>query len=134
MCGDSDDKSAEFVGHAVVRKEERHHIGEASFVPRVLHIGGWSGTELPGFRNYAANICSNDCGGQCLLVCPVEGQTNCSFGERTDNDRSAARAVRAVVYARLQPAVQIGHHRLQACHHYWPALALLEDGVATTVC
>ncbi len=26
------------------------------------------------------------------------------------------------------------HHRLQACDHYWPALALLEDGVATTVC
>jgi hypothetical protein len=43
MCGASDDESAKFVGLAVGRKEERHHIREGSCVPptgEMVHIGG----------------------------------------------------------------------------------------------
>jgi cyclic pyranopterin phosphate synthase len=44
MCrGASDDELVEFIRTVVGRKEERHHIGEASFVPpsrTMVHIGG----------------------------------------------------------------------------------------------
>lgn len=41
--GASDDKLAEFIMNVVGKKEERHHIGEAGFVPpsrTMVHIGG----------------------------------------------------------------------------------------------
>ncbi len=41
--GASDDKLAEFIRGVVMRKEERHHIGEPDFVPAsrtMVHIGG----------------------------------------------------------------------------------------------
>ncbi|MFZ0864625.1 MAG: GTP 3',8-cyclase MoaA [Candidatus Sulfotelmatobacter sp.] len=41
--GASDDELAEFIRGVVARKEERHHIGEADFVPAsrtMVHIGG----------------------------------------------------------------------------------------------
>src|SRR6266581_2392231 len=41
--GASDDDLAEFIRDVVARKEERHHIGEADFVPAsrtMVHIGG----------------------------------------------------------------------------------------------
>jgi GTP 3',8-cyclase len=41
--GASDDELVDFIRNAVGRKEERHHIGEASFVPpsrTMVHIGG----------------------------------------------------------------------------------------------
>ncbi|HUK24903.1 MAG TPA: GTP 3',8-cyclase MoaA [Terriglobales bacterium] len=41
--GASDDELAEFIGGVVQKKEERHHIGEADFVPAsrtMVHIGG----------------------------------------------------------------------------------------------
>ena len=41
--GTSDDELTEFIRNAIGRKEERHHIGEASFVPpsrTMVHIGG----------------------------------------------------------------------------------------------
>jgi cyclic pyranopterin phosphate synthase len=42
-CGASDDELADFVRGVVAKKEERHHIGEADFVPAsrtMVHIGG----------------------------------------------------------------------------------------------
>jgi cyclic pyranopterin phosphate synthase len=41
--GASDDELAEFIAGVVAKKEERHHIGEADFVPAsrtMVHIGG----------------------------------------------------------------------------------------------
>jgi cyclic pyranopterin phosphate synthase len=41
--GASDEKLIEFIAKAVENKEERHHIGEAGFVPAsrtMVHIGG----------------------------------------------------------------------------------------------
>ena len=41
--GATDEKLAEFIVHAVEKKEERHHIGEPGFVPAsrtMVHIGG----------------------------------------------------------------------------------------------
>ena len=41
--GDSDEQLAEFIRGVVQKKEERHHIGEADFVPAsrtMVHIGG----------------------------------------------------------------------------------------------
>jgi len=41
--GASDDELVEFIRGVVARKEERHHIGEADFVPAsrtMVHIGG----------------------------------------------------------------------------------------------
>ncbi len=41
--GDSDEELAEFIRGVVQKKEERHHIGEADFVPAsrtMVHIGG----------------------------------------------------------------------------------------------
>jgi cyclic pyranopterin phosphate synthase len=41
--GASDDVLADFIRGVVAKKEERHHIGEADFVPAsrtMVHIGG----------------------------------------------------------------------------------------------